>query len=1263
MVLGLVLISGYAQGASFTYNTESKTIRAGVIAPGASLAFYYMDQRLDLKPTGWNFINPIAASAPAGSTDYIKSTAAYWAVNIANLSFGELTQFDVLFLPLTGAFPSNPDEKRMIREKLRKFVDAGGVLWIENDGGSLDDSFFLGRVSFGTGSAAQASAVNPAHPLVCRPHNLTWDDFNKLGRNNKAGENNIGLSNQDYFANIIVSGANPIVRAAEYGSGYVVVSAEAITLGIVNPMGINFAQTEDLKLAYNIVAWGSEHNTFHKNARRSGYSFNEIGGNLATLWAFQQAPCMVGSSPAILDDMIYFVDVNSVLHAVDLSSVRDRDGDGQSDDGTAAYRDQSKGAPYDEVWQAPIGMGTVSSVTATYIPSTGGFPLPAIFVAGSSGTVKAYNGRDGSLIRTYSPSTGGFVPFTGTVPAPTYIDGSLFLGDGNGTLHWFDVRSGAAWQSTNTGLGPSPALGSPVAGFVRDPASNTMDQVVYLPMTNNAEAIKSFPIRVFNEVLTTNAHGSGVTTFTTRNKASNMYTDPSTWELHYGNGLGVIPYSAGGNSNGGDVSNPGKFVVNISPASQWRGSTITADYRIDPSTTFAPRPSAITTKQPTATNTSVKATPALSAQDILFFSDNNEALYAVQETGIKNTRANVKWRWTLSNPMFGASGAVVVGSPAASKDMVYFAVNSGGKGYIVALKADPIFTISIKNTVGGSVMLDSRRPPVITQFDPMNPTGSITMSAGQYTVDYPRGRITINNFRTGSDANSDFSASQNVNVHYYMPDEAGGGEGDFTVQAFNGWGPDKTQNWNNMVWCKELPGMVTTGTSPSVMGDILYIPCGNTLAAINVLNKKTWMYPGPFSAEPIGTITSTVAGSHGVLALPTNRGLWVLHNPSILVADGNRIAEVDTGGTVLWSCDSTSSYVSTSGPVMGQVNVPFNRPAVARKADTGGIIVADTGNNRVVQMDAGGNIIWQITSFKDTGLPSDLNYPNAPMLPSGTPLTLNSPMDVSTWAQPEDPANPNSPPEYHFLIADSGNFRVVEVVARRNASGVYENQLRWVSKTASAEGKRYKYTSVRRVQDPVTREEFNICSISNATIQNKQPVEGNGGALAKLAISGSKDGLVASAIDVIHDDAGIIPDYHLFEPKFFSRTYTDYNPTNAEVKYEDVYLDARGVHVAIFINRNIQELRHYTVQDHMQRTNRPLHATYAQLMPNGNVLVTNKAMGTGATGVSGEIFELKWDRHPIIGHFMYNIAWSISQNPKSNSYGLRQPLSAERQPY
>jgi hypothetical protein len=252
----------------------------------------------------------------------------------------------------------------------------------------------------------------------------------------------------------------------------------------------------------------------------------------------------------------------------------------------------------------------------------------------------------------------------------------------------------------------------------------------------------------------------------------------------------------------------------------------------------------------------------------------------------------------------------------------------------------------------------------------------------------------------------------------------------------------------------------------------------------------------------LSTVVGAPAGTNNVMLVNSPRGVHALEDAFTVIADSKRIVEVNAGGDAVWSSDSSRTYGVAGGqlpqyrfdPATGDVvivnaaqatglpvglNVPYSRPSVARRVGLNDLLIVDTGNNRIVQIDRGGNVQWEVHRlFNDLGL-----------LRPGDPLTLNEPSDVQHWTEFLDNFQINatvdgtaytySGPAYvvHYLISDTGNFRTIELIDAYDPSGrpivpmaggnpapfSMLRQTWFVSSSYGLYGKKYRYRSVQRV--------------------------------------------------------------------------------------------------------------------------------------------------------------------------------------------------------
>src|SRR5579875_252451 len=211
-ILGLILSCPKAFADATRYTTQTRQIKACVLVSNATsrvvngqvvkndpvpYLFYALDARTDYKPAGWQFVNPLAPSTitqdiynrwlarqinsdPAfqnGTPQSLifrvgapvsKNMGAYWEEDLDTISQQALDSYDIAFLPLQGsrlgAGTIQFDENEV--EKLRQFVDSGGILWIENDGAAgitSDGGNFLFPLQLA--SATDSPGFNILQPL------------------------------------------------------------------------------------------------------------------------------------------------------------------------------------------------------------------------------------------------------------------------------------------------------------------------------------------------------------------------------------------------------------------------------------------------------------------------------------------------------------------------------------------------------------------------------------------------------------------------------------------------------------------------------------------------------------------------------------------------------------------------------------------------------------------------------------------------------------------------------------------------------------------------------------------------------------------------------------------------------------------------------------------------------------------------------------------------------------------------------------------
>jgi hypothetical protein len=447
--------------------------------------FFVLERRQNVKPSGWEFLNPLAPSAitadifnrwrlrgigdPAFTPGTPESTlfqvgapltkniAAYWEVNLDQIAAEDLQQFDIAYIGLRGTVAAFTPEQR---EKLRKFVDSGGVLWLENLGGGginpqapfLLDVQFSGN--FPANSRPFLDTTQRQHAMVRFPFTLSQFEILGLGAgsaNNRQPHNAStgGVIDPRIMTPVVLTRdagntLRPYISAGEYGSGRLIVSSAGLADGIAGFVGganvegpnsgvvsgfqLIAARPVDLKFAYNLVSWGSATTTAGINPRRTSGSDERIGSNLARKWS--TIPTTVnglGSGAIIHKGILFSVDGNNILHAYDANPGQDLDGDNNPDEGITDF---ILGAPFDEIWNVRLNTAGIPDAARVSTPSVMSVFDPAfgtrdiLVLTTSEGRTVAFNAlprtASGQLSRTPQLLWGVF-------PAAGNLAGSLLL--------------------------------------------------------------------------------------------------------------------------------------------------------------------------------------------------------------------------------------------------------------------------------------------------------------------------------------------------------------------------------------------------------------------------------------------------------------------------------------------------------------------------------------------------------------------------------------------------------------------------------------------------------------------------------------------------------------------------------------------------------------------------------------------------------------------------------------------------------------------
>jgi hypothetical protein len=545
------MLSAWADGRG--YEPRTVPVNAGVVMFNANdtlvrdvYTFYAMDRRTDLKPLGLSFRNPFA---PAGTT---RNQAAYWLVDVSRLNDNQLARYRILLISRT----SWDEMTAEIREKLRRFVDGGGTLWVDMPQQGASGKLFFPEVA-PVANRQPINIVNLNHPLLRGYYTLTPAEIANLGlRGRGFGGGALNISANRPVLQIVtaVDANTPVIAAATYGSGRIIVSAAGIAAAINAPLVdtdgsvperareylMEAVPDLELKFAYNLVRWAGAGSSDAFNARRANAVADQYGAPLGIRWRDDNTQySLQNGTPVVYGGLVFVVSGNNLI-CYDAVPSRDLDGDGRADDGIPDYE---RGESFDKVWEVNLG-GQSSPPVVVETPSG----LQVVVLVGNPGA--GLLGAATRLARTHPPCrTTDLVgrlartrlpaPTTadGQIPAPIVIDNTLLLVP---SLHQVGTQQSAGfyavllsdnpdvvrsrnvtpneWYQPRTGNAGNWLLPA-AAGYVPNYGQGGgNDIVVYFGTTrdvggtgtNQVEGVQAFWIGAKGEVLTPAINSAGV---------------------------------------------------------------------------------------------------------------------------------------------------------------------------------------------------------------------------------------------------------------------------------------------------------------------------------------------------------------------------------------------------------------------------------------------------------------------------------------------------------------------------------------------------------------------------------------------------------------------------------------------------------------------------------------------------------------------------------------------------------------------------------
>ncbi len=427
----------------------------------APFVWFNLDSNTNVKPAGWNFYNPLAPgwldaserpfflaqypSTPAATSPVNKRTVRYWWLNVADLTDENFAQLDVAVLQVTTPnLTVSPSD----REKLRRFVDKGGVLWIDYTYGYMNQTEG-GPISFRTFVPPLAGTVSQADyksPLVRYPIGLTPNEVGVLAKGPNYATNpspQINMASSDLsiegasaveplmfnvvgnggeygkFQFVTGSGTNvpPSTAYSRIGDGYMIVTTRGLSESLnrvgnnqnrdyyaVDPSGqtggnsnSSFYANTIAKFVINAISLSVQSTQSGTGSRKNYSAFIDTGAPLLQTWSAPYATSLGASTtdptpknfrpPVIYKGMTFTVS-NDQVFCHDGSPKGDADRDGNSDDGV---QDFNLGNEEDLIFAtAPVPSRISSAVCAEVANPSGGVPTDQLLVTTGDGRLLVY---------------------------------------------------------------------------------------------------------------------------------------------------------------------------------------------------------------------------------------------------------------------------------------------------------------------------------------------------------------------------------------------------------------------------------------------------------------------------------------------------------------------------------------------------------------------------------------------------------------------------------------------------------------------------------------------------------------------------------------------------------------------------------------------------------------------------------------------------------------------------------------------------------
>jgi hypothetical protein len=272
-------------------------------------------------------------------------------------------------------------------------------------------------------------------------------------------------------------------------------------------------------------------------------------------------------------------------------------------------------------------------------------------------------------------------------------------------------------------------------------------------------------------------------------------------------------------------------------------------------------------------------------------------------------------------------------------------------------------------------------------------------------------------------------------------------------------------------WFQQLTQLKYNGTNLATNPDFLW-PQNIGVTDLTTFTQRLLQTAlGGSDTTNARNMYGVVAGDSGLFAY-SSLGVYGYAHADFTVADLNRLATFDPDGNALWSTNATLASAlgapNTAGGAISATVHPLVRPTRAYPVGQSNYLVADPGANRVALIDKTGREIRSIEGFSVDPIYVPTGYA------SGEPINLQGPEDAYTYTdvQTNSPFSNPAPSELwrHYVIADTGNHRIVELIDRfaydpstgRTGNPIALGTLFYHSPTAYS-GKGFDYNAVSRV--------------------------------------------------------------------------------------------------------------------------------------------------------------------------------------------------------